>query len=358
MSYCKKTVFTIRKFYKILAFISLIFAIIFSVIYTRYSEVSLLQFRLSWVVIYLYIFVFVYTSDVNVRALGYGLISEEKKSVITQNIVIIILGVSVVYITSKILYYFVAMLIGLIIQRVMLSNFIVKSDFENEINTSKTIDQTNLSIIGPNAIKSGLTSISGYLATKGSILVAGLYLTEASIGYLGVLTTLFGIISQLSKTYTVAHMPELTQLFVFRKSNSIMRIFTRSNVIILLSFLTVVLTVKFIGLEQIMRLAHVDMIFSESMAIAFAIIFMLESIHSNSAAFILATNYVPFVVPSFLTFIVMLLLCWFNMSYLQLTEWGFILAIGISQILYQNWKWPLLAYKLIKELDENSISNS
>ena len=354
----QKTVFTIRKFYKILAFISLIFAIVFSVFYTRYSEVSLLQFRLSWAVIYLYIFVFVYTSDVNVRALGYGLISEEKKSVITQNIVIMILGVSVLFITSKILYYFIAMLIGLIIQRVMLSNFIVKSDFEKEINIPKTIDQTNLSIIGPNAIKSGLTSISGYLATKGSILVAGFYLTEASIGYLGVLTTLFGIISQLSKTYTVAHMPELTQLFVFRKSNPIMRIFTRSNVIILLSFLTVVFTLKVIGLEQIMMMAHVDVTFSESMVIAFAIIFMLEAIHSNSAAFILATNYVPFVIPSFLTFIVMLLLCWFNMSFLQLTEWGFILAIGISQILYQNWKWPLLAYKLIKELDENSISNS
>lgn len=353
----QKTVFTISRFYKKLALISLIFSILFSIIYSRISTVSLGQNSTTWIVIFAYIYIFVSTSGINVRALGYGLISEEKKSVIVQNLIVSVIGLSAIYYTGQILFYFVGMLIGLIIQRVILSSAITIAGFENEISELEEPKESNFEIIGPNAVRSGLTSISGFLATRGSILIAGFYLSELSIGYLGVVISFFGIISQLSKTYTLAHQPEMTQLFVLKKVSQIMRIFVISNLMIIISFSFIIFGSIIIGLDRIIILLDIDLSISDSMIYVLGLIFMLEAFHSNSASFILATNYVPFVVPSVLTLILMLILCWFNMSILRMAEWGYVLAIGVSQLLYQNWKWPSLAYNLIKSEHENSVNN-
>jgi len=44
-----------------------------------------------------------------------------------------------------------------------------------------------------------------------------------------------------------------------------------------------------------------------------------------------------------------LILLFFLLGYLKLGLWGLILAPGIAQLCYQNWKWPM---EMIKEINK------
>ena len=77
------------------------------------------------------------------------------------------------------------------------------------------------------------------------------------------------------------------------------------------------------------------------------IISLLEHNHSISAGFIMADNKIPFFIPSLVSGAATVLLLWLFLSPLHWGLWGMILAPGIAQLVYQNWKWPSV---VIKEL--------
>jgi len=47
-----------------------------------------------------------------------------------------------------------------------------------------------------------------------------------------------------------------------------------------------------------------------------------------------------------------LILLFFLLGYLKLGLWGLILAPGIAQLCYQNWKWPM---EMIKDLKKSKL---
>jgi ABC-type spermidine/putrescine transport system permease subunit II len=77
------------------------------------------------------------------------------------------------------------------------------------------------------------------------------------------------------------------------------------------------------------------------------LISLLEQNHYVSAGFIMANNKIPFFIPSLVSGAATVLLLWIFMGVLDMEIWGLILAPGIAQLAYQNWKWPSV---VIKEL--------
>jgi hypothetical protein len=84
-----------------------------------------------------------------------------------------------------------------------------------------------------------------------------------------------------------------------------------------------------------------------TMLLAMLVISTLEHNHAVSAGFIMADNKIPFFIPSLLSGAATVILLWIFLSPLHLGLWGLILAPGIAQLAYQNWKWPSM---VIKEL--------
>ena len=83
------------------------------------------------------------------------------------------------------------------------------------------------------------------------------------------------------------------------------------------------------------------------MLIVMLIISTLEHNHAQSAGFIMADNKIPFFIPSLVSGAATVLLLWIFLGPLHWGIWGLILAPGIAQLAYQNWKWPSV---VIKEL--------
>ena len=73
----------------------------------------------------------------------------------------------------------------------------------------------------------------------------------------------------------------------------------------------------------------------------------LEHNHAVSAGFIMADNKIPFFIPSLVSGAATIILLFVFLNPLQMGIWGLILAPGIAQLAYQNWKWPSV---IIKEL--------
>lgn len=75
----------------------------------------------------------------------------------------------------------------------------------------------------------------------------------------------------------------------------------------------------------------------------------LEKNHSLAATFIQADNRIPFFIPSLVSGIAVVILLWLFLSQLHWGLWALILAPGIVQLAYQNWKWPLVVIHEIRQ---------
>jgi hypothetical protein len=75
------------------------------------------------------------------------------------------------------------------------------------------------------------------------------------------------------------------------------------------------------------------------------LISFLETNHANAGGILLTKNEVPFFKAALFSgvFTVVLLLVFLN--YTNFGIWGLLLAQGIAQGCYQNWKWPLVVMR-------------
>ena len=85
------------------------------------------------------------------------------------------------------------------------------------------------------------------------------------------------------------------------------------------------------------------------MLIAVLVISLLEQNHIVAATFIMADNKVPFMWPSLISGAATILLLWLMLQYGNMGLWGMIIAPGIAQLAYQNWKWPSVIIGELKD---------
>ena len=201
--------------------------------------------------------------------------------------------------------------------------------------------------IYPNAVKIGLTSLGGFMVTRSAMFIGSLYLTLEQIASYGITMQLIGVISTLAGIYTATYQPKIVQYRVEQNREAIKSLYLKGELILFLTFV-----VGGIGL-LIVGPWGLELIGSKTQLLPFAIMALavivgfLETNHATAGNILLTKNEVPFFKASLLSggFTMLLLFLFFNFTHLTL--WAMILAPGIAQGVYQNWKWP---FEVIKEL--------
>jgi hypothetical protein len=79
-----------------------------------------------------------------------------------------------------------------------------------------------------------------------------------------------------------------------------------------------------------------------TMIFVFLIISFLDANHGMACSYLLTKNEVPFMKATITAGFVTFVLLYLGLKYSSLGIWAMILAPGIAQAIYQNWKWPLL----------------
>lgn len=205
-----------------------------------------------------------------------------------------------------------------------------------------------MKIMTPNAIKIGLTSVGGFLINKAVILIAPLYLSLTDIASYGTTKQFIDLIASIGSIWFTTYYPKMTLYRVNNEIDGVKRLYTKSKIFLIGSFIVMGVGLMVVG-PPVLQLIHSKThLLSDAMIFVFLIIGFLETNHGISGALLLTKNEVPFVKASLLSGAGTVILLLFGLKFTSLGIWSMLLAPGLAQATYQNWKWPLSVIQDLK----------
>ncbi len=280
---------------------------------------------------------------------GKGLIKRSKQIVVVAQSVYLTIAAILILLGFGLIAIVLAQLSSILIVRTLSYRFFftqeIKQKLENSIPQSK---DDIFRAIYPNAIKVGLTTIGSFLVNRSAMIIGSFFLTLEQIGSYGITMQLVGVVAAMAGIYISTFQPKIVQLRVEKNSDKIKELYVFGEIVLIITFVIGGLALLYIAPWAL------NLIKSETHLLPFMItgfvmiVTFLETNHGMAGSILLTKNIVPFFKASLLSGLltVILLLLFFNFTGLGL--WSMILAPGIAQGVYQNWKWPLEVSKELK----------
>lgn len=242
-----------------------------------------------------------------------------------------------------------AQLLSTLVRRVMMKRVFFDRAMQESLATAEGEhdEKELLRIMTPNAIKIGLTQMGAFLINKSAIFLGSLCLTLQEIGCYGVTLQVMDILVHCAMVYCMAFQPKLAEYRARRDMTAL-----RSKYVLSVLFLS---GTMLLGGAVWMLWGNpvLEMIGSETRFVATGVLGVmllirwLEQNHATAAFFIMSDNTVPFFIPSLVTGAATIVLLSIGLWGLNGGMWALVLAPGIAQAAYQNWKWPSV---IIREL--------
>jgi O-antigen/teichoic acid export membrane protein len=349
----KSVITAMRRYYGILAGVFLLLFIVASPFYLstileKYSgnahEVWVAWFTYGVLVAYQ-----LYTYYYGALLTGRGYIKRNMQIiVVAQSTRIIITAIFLLY-GLGLISLVIGMFISDILNRTLSYLAFYDKEIAHKIKESTIIPVREImKIMTPNAIKIGLTTIGGFLINKSVILIAPLYLSLSDIGSYGTTKQFIDLIVSIGGIWFSTYYPKMTLYRVNNEIDGVKRLYTKSKIFLIISFILLGCGLIFVGPPTLQFIHSKTHLLPAVMIFVFLIVGFLEDNHGISGALLLTKNEVPFVKASLLSGIGTILLLLLGLKFTSLGVWSMILAPGIAQATYQNWKWPLSVIQDLK----------
>ena len=289
-----------------------------------------------------------YTFYYDALLTGKGYVTRTQQINMLGQAVYITLAIGLIYAGFGLTAIVASQLVSTVIRRILTYRVFFTPELKARLHNAEASEPREvLRAITPNAIKIGLTQLGGFLVNKSSILIGSAFLSLEQVACYGITMQVMEILARCATVFYQSYMPKLAQCRAEKDLNGLRHYYilcTGSLITVYVAggILWVLLgewALRFIGSQtQFVPIA---------MLCVMLLISLLEHNHATSAGFIMADNKIPFFIPSLASGAATVLLLWLFLSPLQMGIWGLILAPGIAQLAYQNWKWPSV---VIKEL--------
>lgn len=280
---------------------------------------------------------------------GKGLIKKSKQIMIIGQCVYLLVAIVLIYMGEGLIAIVAAQSLSIVIKRLLSYKVFFSKDLKLKLASINSVDKRQIiNAIFPNAFKLGLTSIGGFLVNKSAIIIGSLFLTLDTIAAYGITMQIISILMGLAGVYFLSYLPKLAQYRANNNNFAIKQLYYKSVFVQLLIYVVGGTMFLFAGNWALSLIGSQTKLLGAGMVLLALFISFLESNHSLAASFLLAKNEVPFFIPSLCSGFFALILLWLLLSYSDFGLWSLILAPGIAQAVYQNWKWPMV---LIKELN-------
>ncbi len=289
-----------------------------------------------------------YTFYYDALLTGKGYITRSQQINILGQAIYIVLAIGLIYAGFGLTAIVSAQLVATIVRRVMAYRVFFTPELKAKLDSSEAQEPKEiLSAISPNAIKIGLTQLGGFLVNKSAVLIGSAFLSLEEIACYGITIHVMDVLARCATVPYQSYMPKLAQCRVENNLAQLKRYY-----LLCISSLWLIYAVGGLAWVLLGDWA-LDIIHSQThflpttMLCVLLIISTLEHNHAVSAGFIMADNRIPFFIPSLASGAATVLLLWLFLSPFDMGIWGLILAPGLAQLAYQNWKWPS---EVIKEL--------
>ncbi|HBC28517.1 MAG TPA: hypothetical protein DC006_02320 [Prevotellaceae bacterium] len=352
----KSAICAMRKFYRIVSFTVLLILATAGTTYLwtimrNYTE-SHTDAYMAWGLLCIANCYELYTYYYDALLLGKGYIKESQQITILSKCIYIGIAVPLVMMRMGLASLVAAQLLSTIIRRILAKKVYYTLDMRQQLErSSENQSQRVFASTMPNAVRVGLTYIGGFLVNKSTILMGSLYLTLSDVATYGITIQVMDVLTRCGLVCSMAYTP----LIVKARTQGDMQVIRRMYILCTSALACVMLAggiCWLLGGDYCMSLIGSQTHFIKPKMLVVLLIFQfLEKNHSLAASFIQADNRIPFFIPSLLSGIAVVILLWIFLSLLHWGLWSLILAPGIVQLAYQNWKWPL---EVIREIRQGS----
>lgn len=198
-----------------------------------------------------------------------------------------------------------------------------------------------------NSSRTGLVLVGGFLIHRANVLIFSLWLgLTVSAKYAFTLQVVTAAMA-LAQLPTMVAIPKMTALRVQGEHAALATLFLKRHAVLVVAFILVTSIVGILG-PWALELIHSNVtLLSRPTYLSLCVVMLLE-VNSVNCAYLLSTgNRVPFVTSALVSGIAVVALTlvaiWLGLGLL-----GAIAAQGVVQLAYNNWKWPLEAWKEIE----------
>lgn len=351
-SLLKGTLDAMRKFYRwmalgALALLGTVGSVYFHYIIEKYSG-DRTDAIVAWILLIVINSYNIYTLYYHALLLGKGYIRRERQIMILSQSIYICLAIILIYAGYGLTAIVASQFVSIILQRLLSYKVFFTKDLKEHLSRTESAPTKDiLNAISPNAIKVGLTQLGGFLVTKSAMLMGSIYLTLEETACYGITLHIIDILARCSTIYYQSITPKIAQSRVNRDIAMLRRYFIHSIGTLIATFVVGGIAILTLGNWGLKWIGSETQFLPTAMLSVMLLVNLLEINHSTSAGFISADNRIPFFIPSLVSGAATIVLLWLFLSVLDWGIWGMILAPGIAQFVYQNWKWP---YVVIKEL--------
>jgi len=349
----KSVIAAMRRYYGILA---VVFLIVFTVISPFYLKSILKEYSgnkseiwVSWfaygVLVAYQLYTYYYSSILS----GRGKVKRVQQIIIIGQICRIGTAVIFLLLGYGIISLVIAQFVSDIVNRTLCYYSFYDKELKLNLHTSANVEVGEvMKMMTPNALKIGLTAVGGLLNSRLVILIAPLYLTLDEIASYGTTKQMLDLIISLGLLWFGTYYPKITLHRVNDNIIQIKRMYLKAKFSMVMIFLICGTGLIFIGPGLLVLIHSKTHLLPSFMTFIFLIVAFLETNHVLAAQMILTKNEVPFAKASIISGLAAIVLLLISLRFTTIGIWGMILAPGIAQIVYQNWKWPLI---VIQDLD-------
>ena len=279
---------------------------------------------------------------------GKGYVTRAQQINMLGQAVYLALAIGLIYAGFGLTAIVASQLISTVIRRILTYRVFFTPELKANIESVEPQEPKEiLSAISPNAVKIGLTQLGGFMVNKSAILIGSAFLTLEQVACYGITIQVMDILARCATVFYQSYLPKLAQCRAENDLNGLKRYYILCTGSLLAVYAVGSVAWIFLGnwaLDIIQSQTH---FVPAAMLMVMLLISTLEHNHAVSAGFIMADNKIPFFIPSLVSGAATVVLLWVFLSPLHMGIWGLILAPGIAQLAYQNWKWPSV---VIKEL--------
>ena len=349
----KSVIAAMRRYYGILA---VVFLIVFTVISPFYLKSILKEYSgnkseiwVSWfaygVLVAYQLYTYYYSSILS----GRGKVKRVQQIIIIGQICRIGTAVIFLLLGYGIISLVIAQFVSDIVNRTLCYYSFYDKELKLNLHTSANVEVGEvMKMMTPNALKIGITAVGGLLNSRLIILIAPLYLTLDEIACYGTTKQMLDLIISLGLLWFGTYYPKITLHRVNDNIIQIKRMYLKAKFSMVMIFLICGAGLIFIGPGLLVLIHSKTHLLPSFMTFVFLIVTFFETNHVLAAQMILTKNEVPFAKASIISGLAAIVLLLISLKFTTIGIWGMILAPGIAQIVYQNWKWPLM---VIQDLD-------
>lgn len=341
----KSVISAMRRYYGILALTFLFLFIVASPFYLSHVLLpkytgNKIEIWLAWFTYGILVAYQLYTYYFSSLLVGRGFIKKNlqitiigQASRILSSIIFLLLGFGIISLV-------IGQLVSDIVNRILCYTAFYDKNIKVELKQATSIPVAEImKIMTPNAVRIGVTTFGGFLFNKSIILIAPIYLTLSQIGSYGTTRQFVELIVSFSSIWFSTYYPKITYHRVNDNLLHLKRMYIKSKIIQIGVF--VICGAGFIILVPLlMNLIHSKTQLLQTWMIIILLVFSyLDSNQGISVSFLLSGNEVPFMKSALFTGLITVILLFCLFHFTSIGPWALILAPGISQIIYQDWKW-------------------